>query len=311
MVRLLDWPNSEHMKIVDAANGLSHPYTPHLLMRTVALAPGKEWSPQSSGWTLIQIESGTGYWLCRQARAELETGTVILFAGDVPGRVLASCLNGMVLRFYTVIPERLCGLITQGEQDFLKRASGRKEFACQVVPPTSPVAVKMRSIIDNQNQASLLFRLSLLQLLVELIGKDLEQPVSHHAHTDVKERLQLFLLETPPAALLEISIEELAQMTHCTPRHLSRVFYDVVGMSFRDKRAEIRLGRARELLATSESKVVDVALKSGYKSLSLFNRMFTRRFGLSPGKWRQKNGGKKDAIVKARVLVNQSRFRMS
>jgi transcriptional regulator GlxA family with amidase domain len=61
-------------------------------------------------------------------------------------------------------------------------------------------------------------------------------------------------------------------------------------MSFGEKRAEIRLGRARELLATSKSKVVEVAFESGYKSLSLFNQMFTRRFGVSPGKWRQRNG---------------------
>jgi AraC-like DNA-binding protein len=59
-------------------------------------------------------------------------------------------------------------------------------------------------------------------------------------------------------------------------------------MSFRDKRAEVQLGRARELLATSKSKIVEVALESGYKSLSLFNLMFTRRFGTSPGRWREK-----------------------
>jgi AraC-like DNA-binding protein len=35
--------------------------------------------------------------------------------------------------------------------------------------------------------------------------------------------------------------------------------------------------------------VVEVALESGYKSLSLFNLMFTRRFGTSPGRWRQRN----------------------
>jgi AraC-like DNA-binding protein len=94
---------------------------------------------------------------------------------------------------------------------------------------------------------------------------------------------------------------------------LSRVFYDVIGMSFREKRAEIRLALARDLLATSQAKVVDVAFKSGYKSLSLFNRMFTRRFGISPGRWRQKNGGIKGVVEqrkpRARVAVNESRFR--
>ena len=76
-------------------------------------------------------------------------------------------------------------------------------------------------------------------------------------------------------------------MTRCTPRHLSRIFQQVVGSSFRDKHTELRLARARELLATTESKVVDVAMESGYQSLSLFNQMFTRRFGMSPGRWRQ------------------------
>ena len=74
-----------------------------------------------------------------------------------------------------------------------------------------------------------------------------------------------------------------------TPRHLSRTFNELVGMSFRAKRAEIQLTRARELLANSNSKIVDVALESGFKSLSLFNMMFARRFGTSPRGWRQQN----------------------
>lgn len=238
-----------------------------------------------------------------------------MVAGDARGRVLASCLNGMLLHFFTVMPERLTGLITQGEQDCLKEVATRGELACQILPPHSLVATRMKDLCSSPNRGGLMFRLNLLQLLVQLFGKELEQAESGQMNTDVKERLRKFLLETPPAALLEISFEELAQITHCTPRHLSRVFFDLVGMSFRDKRAEIRLVRARELLATTQSKVVEVAFESGYKSLSLFNRMFTRRFGISPGRWRQKNGGLK-AITdqrngKLRLTVNQVRLRQS
>jgi AraC-like DNA-binding protein len=110
---------------------------------------------------------------------------------------------------------------------------------------------------------------------------------------DARERLQEFLRQTPTSELLHVSFAELAQMTRCTPRHLNRIFNDLVGMSFRDKHTELRLARACELLATTESKVVDVALESGYQSLSLFNLMFTRRFGTSPGKWRQARRGSK------------------
>ena len=281
------------MKIVDATPELNQPYARHLLVTELNLEPQREWAPPPVGWTMLQIQGGTGYWLKGAARMELETGAVLLVAEPLHGRLLASCLGPISLHFFTVMPERLTGLITQGEQDYFRQAAGRTELAQRIMPPDSQVATKMKELCGDTNQKGLMLRLNLLQLLVHSLGNGLEEKKSDALHADVKERLRAFLVETPPAALLEIGFDELAKITHCTPRHLSRVFYDLVGMSFRDKRAEIRLARARELLATSQSKVVEVAFKSGYKSLSLFNRMFTRRFGISPGRWRLKNAGNK------------------
>jgi AraC-like DNA-binding protein len=260
---------------------------------------------------MVHIASGTGYWLQEQSRRELESGGVLLVVGDAPGRILASCLNGMALHYFTMMPERLTGLITQGEQDFFRQAAERRQHY-QLLPPSHTVAGRMKLLSVGRNPGSLLARLQLLQLLVEAFDIEVAQPAPRVNQADVKDRLRQFLRESPPAALLEISFDDLAQITHCTPRHLSRVFYDVVGMSFRDKRAEIRLARARELLATSQSKVVDVAFKSGYKSLSLFNRIFTKRFGISPGRWRQKNSDIKSVSRqrngKSRLAANQNRL---
>lgn len=308
------------MKIVAETNGRNHPYTPQLQIQARALAPGEEWAPQSAGWSVIQISDGNGYWLQGQSRTGLETGSVVLAAGAAPGRVLASCLNGLALRFFTVMPERLPGLITQGEQDFFRRAAGRRDFH-EVWEPRNPLASRMRELCAGPSPGGLLARLTLLQLWAEAFGIDgrRSEPVQTQPgpmQADVKDRLRVFLLETPPAVLLEISFAELAKVLHCTPRHLSRVFFEVAGVSFREKRAEIRLSRARELLATSQSKVVDVAYKSGFKSLSLFNRMFTQRFGVSPGRWRQKNdnGAAKELPEpkkengKTRIKFNGRRF---
>ncbi len=263
-------------------------YNEHLLIREFSVLPGEEWVPKFPGWSLIQVGSGSGYWLQEQSSTELEAGTVLPVAGNTPGRLRASQLNGMGLYAFDVMPARLTGLITLGEQDFLKQAASGREFALQVFAPDNPIAVKMKELCSRRNRGGLLFRLALLQLLVEAVGEPLGQSLPGQENTDARERLRVFLRGNPADALLEISFSELAQRTHCTARHLSRIFYDLVGMSFGEKRAEIRLARARELLATSNYKVVDVALESGYKSLSLFNLMFTRRFGTSPGKWRQK-----------------------
>jgi AraC-like DNA-binding protein len=184
----------------------------------------------------------------------------------------------------------LTGLLTLSEQEYLKQAASQDELAFQLFPASSSIALKMRELYAGNNPSSVMSRLTLLQLFVEIFGKKLEQPAPPQKSGNARERLRAFLTSASPDALAEMSFEDLARVTCCTPRHLSRIFYELVGMSFCDKRAEIRLGRARELLATSRSKVVEVAFESGYKSLSLFNQMFTRRFGVSPGKWRQKNG---------------------
>lgn len=278
------------MKIVNGLNNLDHLYEPHLMIRKHTLASGKEWMPVLSGWHLILIDSGAGYWMQGKSRLELEAGTVLLVSEEVSGFFLASQLNAMSLSTFTVIPDRLTGLIALGERDFMKRAASRKELAFQVLAPRNPIAVKMHKLCASPTCGGLSFRLAMLQLFVEVFGKELDRTEASHVNTDARERLQVFLQKTPPDALLEINFNELAQITRCTSRHLSRVFYEVMGKSFRDKRAEIRLTRASELLATSKSKVVEVALESGFKSLSSFNLIFTRHFGISPGRWRKKNG---------------------
>ncbi len=268
------------------------PYESHLMLREIVLSPGGEWRPDLTGWCLMQVGNGTGYWRQGQTSVELEAGTVLLVAGNADGHIRASLLNRLALNCFNILPERLTGLITLGEQDLLKHAATRAEQAAQVLPPSHNVAAKMLELCSRRNRDGLSVRLGLLLLVADLFVKELDQPVpgQETEMVDARERLRKFLAETPPDALLEISFHELAQATHCTTRHLSRIFYDLTGMSFRDKRAEIRLMRARELLATSQTKVVEVALESGYKSLSFFNLVFTRRFGVSPGRWRQKNG---------------------
>jgi AraC-like DNA-binding protein len=263
-------------------------YQPHLAIREFSVPPGGEWVPRSTGWSLIQIERGTGYLLQPQSSLELETGTALLVAGSAPWSIRASQLGELGLYTFTVIPSRLTGLITLGEQDFLERAATRKDFPVRILPPHHPVALKMMELCAREKPAGLLVRLRLMQFFVEAFGVEWEQAASVWEAADARERLQELLEQTPSADLLEMNFEELAQRTHCTSRHLSRIFRELVGMSFRDKRSELRLTRARDLLATSKSKVVEVALESGYKSLSLFNLMFTRHFGTSPGRWRQK-----------------------
>jgi AraC-like DNA-binding protein len=214
---------------------------------------------------------------------ELETGALLVAATSAPGSIRASQLGGMALYSFKVIPSRLTGLITLGEQHFFETADrGPRLFSSR-----HPAAMRMGELCTKRGRGGLLFRLQLLEVFAELFGDEAEQDPPVEQSTDARKRLQDFLEQTPSSELLEMSFSELARKTRCTSRHLSRIFHELTGISFRDKRAELRLARARELLATTDCKVVDVAMESGYKSLSLFNLMFARHFGMSPGRWRK------------------------
>jgi two-component system, response regulator YesN len=112
------------------------------------------------------------------------------------------------------------------------------------------------------------------------------------------------LNQMPVSQLLELSFSKLACQARCSPRHVSRLFTEMVGVSFREKQTELRLARACELLATADCKVAEVALESGYQSASLFSVIFKQRFGASPAKWRErlKGNGRKPAKPVARRL---------
>jgi AraC-like DNA-binding protein len=270
-------------------NTLDHLYEPHLTIRKFSILPGKEWFPGPSDWSLIQVKAGVGYWLHGSGSVDLEPGSVILVSAGARGHIRASQLNSMSVHSFSVMPARLTGLITLNEQDSLKNAAAQTDLAFRVFPASSPVACRMKAVRANGNANGLLFRLSLLQLFVESFDGRLGEAAPQPDSGDARDRLRAFLATAPPDVLSEMSFDELARVTRCTPRHLSRIFLEQMGMSFSDKRAEIRLARACELLATSKSKVVEVAFESGYKSLSLFNQMFARRYGVSPGKWRQRH----------------------
>jgi AraC-like DNA-binding protein len=275
-------------------------YEPHLELQEITLPPGGESAPgAATAWSVIQAASGTGYWVHPQSSQEIEAGMVLLLPPQSPGTIRASRLGDLSLRFFEVEPERLSGAMALREQDFLRTLATRTVLSCRIQTPSSPAAARMNTLWAGRDRRGLRQRLQLLQLFADLVGDELDLAgEGKRAAADARERLHEFLNRTPAADLLQIGFNDLVQLVGCTPRHLTRIFRDVVGMSYREKLAQLRLERARELLATTEAKVVNVALESGYQSLSLFNLMFARRFGMSPGKWRTRHH--LDRLVKIR-----------
>lgn len=84
-----------------------------------------------------------------------------------------------------------------------------------------------------------------------------------------------------------IKIEELAEMCHISEPHFRRVFVDCMKMSPVKYINQVRIRRACDELKRTNEPMVSIAARSGFSTLSTFNRNFRRIMGISPQQWRK------------------------
>ena len=80
----------------------------------------------------------------------------------------------------------------------------------------------------------------------------------------------------------EISYEEAAKIACCSTYYFGRMFSYVAGIPLSEYIRRRRMTQAAFELQTTDSKVLDVALKYGYTSPTSFNRAFQSVHGISP-----------------------------
>ena len=59
-------------------------------------------------------------------------------------------------------------------------------------------------------------------------------------------------------------------------------------VSLRAKQIELRLLKARQLQATTDDKIIHIAIDSGFRNLGLFNALFKRQVGITPSEYRER-----------------------
>jgi AraC-like DNA-binding protein len=274
-------------------------FEPHLAIHEITLPPSAEWVPRFTGYSFILVRSGVGYWQAPNGPRELSAGWGLALAGNAQGVFRASQLSAVEAAYFLVEPERLTGLLSLEEQRLLKRAAARDELVSRVLSPENPQAEQFNTLCVARKAPSFSLRFQLLQLFNDLFDDALrEDEADAGPALEAKTRLRQLLKEMTASEFAEVSLADLAARLHCTPRHLSRLFREEMGISFSEKQTQLRLGKASQLLATTDAKVIDVGSASGYQSNSLFSLMFKKHFGLSPGKWRQQQKKKQPARQK-------------
>ena len=89
----------------------------------------------------------------------------------------------------------------------------------------------------------------------------------------------------------DLSLDELARISHFSPFHFHRIFRAMVGESVSQHVRRLRLELAAVRLKQTNSPIIELALGARYESHESFTRAFKAMFGVAPSEFRSQRVG--------------------
>lgn len=86
----------------------------------------------------------------------------------------------------------------------------------------------------------------------------------------------------------KITLSDIGKHVFLSNSYLSKVFKDELGCSFTDYVNNLRIQKSKELLNTSTLSLIDISNAVGFDDQSYFTKVFKKKTGISPGKYREK-----------------------
>lgn len=85
----------------------------------------------------------------------------------------------------------------------------------------------------------------------------------------------------------DLSLENISNKFSFSPTYFSKLFKDIIGINYFEFLLNQKIVKAKELLETTNMRIYNISLNVGYEDVSYFNRIFKKRTGLSPDKYRK------------------------
>lgn len=85
---------------------------------------------------------------------------------------------------------------------------------------------------------------------------------------------------------VSVTLESLSEEFHLTAPYISKYIKEKSGQTFGQIVKHIRMKKARTLLQSGNMTVENISYTVGYQNVEHFNRLFKRRYGITPIQYR-------------------------
>jgi AraC-like DNA-binding protein len=258
----------------------------------VAIRKGLAWTCANDILS-VYLEGGPGYRLGRTSYRFAAPAAILIPAGVTDDDRQEGKVNGIVaffrggglLRPGPGAPGRKVAVALGGEEmtvPCLKELSHAD--ACRLAGCLADIAaVREGSVSGRMLRAGLLLKAIAEYCRAAVRGGEAGV---HRGAARLRELIDELAFE-------DLSIEELYDRTEMSAAHVGALFAAAYGTTPVAYRQGLRLRRARELLATSQKNVAEVARATGFADPLYFSRVFRRAFGVTPSSLIRSFSGKR------------------
>jgi AraC-like DNA-binding protein len=147
----------------------------------------------------------------------------------------------------------------------------------------------MQELVNLRDFRSVLQLLEILDILAnsqdfEFLASETYCNSLKKSDTDRMNRVYDYIMEH---FTRKITLEELAALAYMTPSSFSRYFKSHTNKTFSQLLSEVRIGHASKLLIEHDMGVAEACFKSGFQTLSNFNRQFKSIHRISPTEYKR------------------------
>ncbi len=169
--------------------------------------------------------------------------------------------------------------------DSLKNSSANTAYlhfeVSDVLPVQNLVENLIYTLINGAPNKRKINQATMSLLILQLMN--FTDRLTYH---NVEDDLMLQVFRYIEAHYTGAELGALAQKLHYDVSWLSREIKRRTGKNFTDLLQNKRLSQASYLLKNTNMNIDDIALQVGYENISYFHRLFQKRYGMSPKKFR-------------------------
>ena len=161
-------------------------------------------------------------------------------------------------------------------------------YSLLIVTYFSPFAVLGFAVLGSREYQKRMFSLKTLYNRIHVGEQKIDTIRKKVITVTTEEKLKSIIVFLGDNYTSDISREGLAAAVGMNPNYFSSQFKEYTGKKINDFINELRVNDAFERLKDPGARIIDVALATGFDSLSTFNRAFRHVTGMTPTDYRKK-----------------------